>query len=123
MKFDNPNFLVFTLRVPYFIGFECKGIPSSETASELWRPIEYEVRIMANSAHLVRRQSSRDLNPQRSLDRLELKDIKTRIMSMEKNRPLSSYDKTSYGTTNTAFEDVENPLAKVSLPKVRNNLA
>ena len=69
---------------------------------------------MANSAHLVRRQSSRDLNPQRSLERLELKDVKTRIIAMEKSRSLSSYDKTSYGTTNAAFEDGDKTLSNVS---------
>lgn len=35
---------------------------------------------MANTAHLVRRQSSRDLNPQRSLDRLELKEMRGRLV-------------------------------------------
>lgn len=54
---------------------------------------------MANTAHLVRRQSSRDLNPQRSLDRLELKEMKGRLV-ME-----NGMKTTSYGATNAAFED------------------
>ncbi|KAK9503037.1 hypothetical protein O3M35_011690 [Rhynocoris fuscipes] len=52
---------------------------------------------MANTAHLVRRQSSRDLNPQRSLDRLELKEMRGRLVALENG--------TSYGATNTAFDD------------------
>ncbi|XP_065204180.1 sodium-dependent neutral amino acid transporter B(0)AT3 isoform X2 [Planococcus citri] len=56
---------------------------------------------MANSAHLVRRQSSRDLNPQRSLDRLELKDMKNRLLLEN-----GGYSKNTYGTTsNTKFEE------------------
>lgn len=38
---------------------------------------------MANTAHLVRRQSSRDLNRQKSIDRLEMKELKGRLVSME----------------------------------------
>lgn len=53
---------------------------------------------MANTAHLVRRQSSRDLNPQRSLDRLELKEMKSRLV-------VENGGSGSYGATNIAFED------------------
>lgn len=53
---------------------------------------------MANTAHLVRRQSSRDLNPQRSLDRLELKEIRGRLVVENGNAG-------KYGATNVAFED------------------
>lgn len=53
---------------------------------------------MANTAHLVRRQSSRDLNPQRSLDRLELKEMRGRLVVENGNTG-------SYGATNIAFED------------------
>ncbi|CAH1367199.1 unnamed protein product [Tenebrio molitor] len=60
---------------------------------------------MANTAHLVRRQSSRDLNPQRSVDRLELKEMRGRLVVENGNT-------TSYGTANAAFEDTS-PNAKV----------
>ncbi|XP_018575346.1 sodium-dependent neutral amino acid transporter B(0)AT3 [Anoplophora glabripennis] len=53
---------------------------------------------MANTAHFVRRQSSRDLNPQRSLDRLELKEMRGRLVMENGNTG-------SYGATNVAFED------------------
>lgn len=53
---------------------------------------------MANTAHLVRRQSSRDLNPQRSLDRLELKEMRGRLV-------MENGNSSSYGATNAAFED------------------
>lgn len=59
---------------------------------------------MANTAHLVRRQSSRDLNPQRSLDRLELKEMRGRLV-VENGNP------GGYGATNAAFED-NSPNAK-----------
>lgn len=55
---------------------------------------------MANTAHLVRRQSSRDLNSQRSLDRLELKEMKGRLMPTIENGGAGTY-----GATNVAFED------------------
>lgn len=62
---------------------------------------------MANSAHLVRRQSSRDLNPQRSLDRLELKDMKNRLLLEN-----GGYSKNTYGTTtNTKFEEEKPPVS------------
>ncbi|KAJ8972087.1 hypothetical protein NQ317_018331 [Molorchus minor] len=54
---------------------------------------------MANTAHFVRRQSSRDLNPQRSIDRLELKEMKGRLVMENGNTG-------SYGATNAAFEDI-----------------
>lgn len=53
---------------------------------------------MANTAHLVRRQSSRDLNPQRSMDRLEMKEMRGRLV-------MENGNSTSYGATNIAFED------------------
>ncbi|XP_060520477.1 sodium-dependent neutral amino acid transporter B(0)AT3 [Cylas formicarius] len=54
---------------------------------------------MANTAHLVRRQSSRDLNSQRSLDRLELKEMRGRLVVIENGNT------GTYGATNNAFED------------------
>jgi solute carrier family 6 amino acid/orphan transporter-like 15/16/17/18/20 len=59
---------------------------------------------MANTAHLVRRQSSRDLNPQqqRSLDRLELKEMRGRLVALENG---TTNNTVSYGATNIAFED------------------
>lgn len=38
---------------------------------------------MANTAHLVRRQSSRDLSRQKSIDRLEMRELKGRLVRME----------------------------------------
>lgn len=67
---------------------------------------------MANTAHLVRRQSSRDLNPQRSLDRLELTDMKNRLML--ENGNFASYSKPTYGATNPKFEDTESTIINVS---------
>lgn len=55
---------------------------------------------MANTAHLVRRQSSRDLNPQRSMDRLEMREMRGRLV-MENGGNTGC----SYGATNIAFED------------------
>lgn len=54
---------------------------------------------MANTAHLVRQQSSRDLNPQRSLDRLEMKELRGRLV-VENGGTTGTY-----GATNLAFED------------------
>lgn len=57
---------------------------------------------MANTAHLVRRQSSMDLHHQRSLDRLELREIRGRLVdgpTAAKAQPIT------YGATNMAFED------------------
>lgn len=53
---------------------------------------------MANTAHFVRRQSSRDLNPQRSMDRLELKEMRGRLVMENGNSG-------NYGATNPGFED------------------
>lgn len=69
---------------------------------------------MANTAHLVRRQSSRDLNPQRSLDRLELKEMRTRLVDKVENGTVSPLVTRSYGTTNIAFDD-SSPNSNVSL--------
>ena len=55
---------------------------------------------MANVAHLVRRQSSRDLHHQRSIDRYELKEMKGRLVESLKTTLTGSY-----GATNPAFED------------------
>ncbi|XP_066908674.1 sodium-dependent neutral amino acid transporter B(0)AT3 [Halyomorpha halys] len=63
---------------------------------------------MANTAHLVRRQSSRDLAPQRSLDRLELKEMRGRLVALENGTP------SSYGATNSAFDD-SSPNTKAAL--------
>lgn len=53
---------------------------------------------MANTAHLVR-QSSRDVYPQqRSLDRLELKEMRGLLV-------VANGSTGSYGATNVAFED------------------
>ncbi|CAH1119399.1 unnamed protein product [Phaedon cochleariae] len=60
---------------------------------------------MANTAHLVRRQSSRDLNPQRSLDRLELREMRGRLV-------IENGSKGTYGSTNAAFEDTS-PNSKI----------
>lgn len=54
---------------------------------------------MANTAHFVRRQSSRDLHNQRSIDRLELKEMKGRLV------PIENGTSSAYGATNIAFED------------------
>ncbi|KAL1129026.1 hypothetical protein AAG570_013558 [Ranatra chinensis] len=67
---------------------------------------------MANTAHLVRRQSSRDLNPQRSLDRLELKEMRGRLVAMENGTTTTG----GYGATNIAFEDTS-PNAKQGVLK------
>ncbi|XP_049808988.1 sodium-dependent neutral amino acid transporter B(0)AT3 [Schistocerca nitens] len=61
---------------------------------------------MANTAHLVRRQSSQNLNPQRSLDRLEMKEMRGRLV-------VENGGSNSYGATNIAFDD-SSPNTKVS---------
>lgn len=61
---------------------------------------------MANTAHLVRRQSSQNLNPQRSLDRLEMKEMRGRLV-------VENGNSASYGATNVAFDD-SSPNTKVS---------
>lgn len=63
---------------------------------------------MANTAHLVRRQSSRDLNPQRSLDKLEMKEMRGRLVLENGNSSITN----SYGATNIAFDDTS-PNTKV----------
>ncbi|XP_044735984.1 sodium-dependent neutral amino acid transporter B(0)AT3 [Chrysoperla carnea] len=56
---------------------------------------------MANTAHLVRRQSSRDMCPRQvSIDRLEMKELRGRLVFEN-----STSSNTSYGATNQAFED------------------
>ncbi|KPI97171.1 Sodium-dependent neutral amino acid transporter B(0)AT2 [Papilio xuthus] len=59
---------------------------------------------MANPAHLMRRQSSRDLYAQRSLDRMEMKELRGRLVTMENGHP-SHRTHVMYGATNEAFED------------------
>ncbi|KAJ8683793.1 hypothetical protein QAD02_019585 [Eretmocerus hayati] len=56
---------------------------------------------MANTAHLVRRQSSRDLKPQKSVDKLEMKEMRGKLMAESRKRDLS----VNYGATNAAFDD------------------
>ncbi|KAG5899379.1 hypothetical protein JTB14_036868 [Gonioctena quinquepunctata] len=71
---------------------------------------------MANTAHFIRRQSSRDLNPQRSLDRLELREMRSRLVVVENGKS------GSYGTTNAAFEDTSpNNKIKSSCSSKRNS--
>lgn len=59
---------------------------------------------MANTAHLMRRQSSRDLYAQRSIDRMEMKELRGRLVTME-NGLTSHRTHVMYGATNEAFED------------------
>lgn len=63
---------------------------------------------MANTAHLVRRQSSRDLKPQKSIDRLEMKEMRGRLVV--DNRKNTSIN---YGATNAGFDD-SSPNQKVN---------
>lgn len=78
---------------------------------------------MANPAHLMRRQSSRDLYAQRSFDRMELKELRGRLVSMENGHP-SHRTHVMYGATNEAFEDTspnrrsETPTSKASSVEV-----
>lgn len=69
---------------------------------------------MANTAHLVRRQSSRDLGPQRSLDSVELKQLKTKMLMENGGMKSQSYAgqsmKQSYGATNRGFDDTVAPI-------------
>ena len=58
---------------------------------------------MANTAHLVRRQSSRDLKPQKSLDKLEMKEMRGRLMA--DNRREKIQNAAGYGATNAGFDD------------------
>ncbi|XP_046465289.1 sodium-dependent neutral amino acid transporter B(0)AT3 isoform X1 [Neodiprion pinetum] len=66
---------------------------------------------MANTAHLVCRQSSRDLKPQRSVDRLEMKEMRSRLV-VENQKSSSAM---SYGATNAGFDD--------SSPNTKNKLS
>lgn len=75
---------------------------------------------MANTAHLMRRQSSRDLYAQRSIDRMEMKELRGRLVAMENGHP-SHRTPVMYGATNEAFEDTspnrqssETPTSKAS---------
>lgn len=72
---------------------------------------------MANTAHLVRRQSSRDLNPQRSLDRLEMKEMRGRLVLEHNGGPAAPTNIASYGATNVAFDDTS-PNTKAILKPV-----
>ncbi|CAG5088075.1 Similar to Slc6a18: Sodium-dependent neutral amino acid transporter B(0)AT3 (Mus musculus) [Cotesia congregata] len=65
---------------------------------------------MANTAHLVRRQSSRDLKPQKSVDRLEMKEMRGRLVVDSRKNPT-----TNYGTTNPGFDD-SSPSIKAKKP-------
>lgn len=56
---------------------------------------------MANTAHLVRRQSSRDLKPQKSIDKLEMKEMRGRLV-VDNRKSIAT---ANYGATNAAFED------------------
>ncbi|XP_016844202.1 sodium-dependent neutral amino acid transporter B(0)AT3 isoform X1 [Nasonia vitripennis] len=56
---------------------------------------------MANTAHLVRRQSSRDLKPQKSVDKLEMKEMRGRLVAESRKSNVTA----NYGATNAAFED------------------
>ncbi|XP_034831380.1 sodium-dependent neutral amino acid transporter B(0)AT3 [Maniola hyperantus] len=75
---------------------------------------------MANTAHLMRRQSSRDLYAQRSIDRMEMKELRGRLVTMENGHPILRTH-VMYGATNQAFEDTspnrrssETPTSKAS---------
>ena len=57
---------------------------------------------MANTAHLVRRQSSRDLKPQKSVDRLEMKEMRGRLVVDSRKNNATSIN---YGATNAGFDD------------------
>ncbi|KAL3285257.1 hypothetical protein HHI36_019367 [Cryptolaemus montrouzieri] len=72
---------------------------------------------MANTAHLVRRQSSRDLHAQRSVDRLELKEMRGRLVVENGNTG------PSYGATNMAFDDTSpNARIKSTLSSKRTSI-
>ncbi|XP_038223563.1 sodium-dependent neutral amino acid transporter B(0)AT3 [Zerene cesonia] len=58
---------------------------------------------MANTAQLIRRQSSRDLYAQRSLERMEMKELRGRLVNLENGQPSRAH--AMYGATNQAFED------------------
>lgn len=71
---------------------------------------------MANTAHLVRRQSSRDLKPQKSVDRLEMKEMRGRLV-VESRMTTSS---ANYGATNAGFDD-SSPNTKVLFARRGND--
>lgn len=71
---------------------------------------------MANTAHLVRRQSSRDLKPQKSVDKLEMKEMRGRLVVDNRKTNTTA----NYGATNAAFED-SSPNTKVIMSS-NNNL-
>ncbi|XP_069951018.1 sodium-dependent neutral amino acid transporter B(0)AT3 isoform X2 [Cherax quadricarinatus] len=61
---------------------------------------------MANAGHLVRRTSQREMVvPQKSLDRMEMRDMRNRLVQ-ENGGP-------SYGTTNQGFEDPQNKVIEL----------
>ncbi|XP_055632628.1 sodium-dependent neutral amino acid transporter B(0)AT3 isoform X3 [Toxorhynchites rutilus septentrionalis] len=68
---------------------------------------------MANTAHLFRRQSSRDLIQQatvRSLDELELRELRSRLVRAENGNNRSA----AYGATNQAFiSDNDPPMGRI----------
>ncbi|XP_059618030.1 sodium-dependent neutral amino acid transporter B(0)AT3 isoform X2 [Phlebotomus argentipes] len=70
---------------------------------------------MANTAHLFRRQSSRDLVPSspRTLDNLELKELRGRLVRAENGSRISMY-----GATNQAFQSDTNDPQPI-LPEIK----
>ncbi|XP_014225747.1 sodium-dependent neutral amino acid transporter B(0)AT3 isoform X1 [Trichogramma pretiosum] len=60
---------------------------------------------MANTAHLVRRQSSRDLKPQKSVDKLEMKELRGRLVGESRRERSLPERGLSYGATNAGFDD------------------
>ncbi|XP_055712703.1 sodium-dependent neutral amino acid transporter B(0)AT3 isoform X1 [Phlebotomus papatasi] len=70
---------------------------------------------MANTAHLFRRQSSRDLAPSspRTLDNLELKELRGRLVRAENGSRISMY-----GATNQAFQSDTNDPQPI-LPEIK----
>lgn len=71
---------------------------------------------MANTAHLVRRQSSRDLKPQKSVDKLEMKEMRGRLV-VDNRKNITSVN---YGATNAAFDD-SSPNKKVHTLSLSNS--
>ncbi|GAB0089144.1 Transporter [Sergentomyia squamirostris] len=74
---------------------------------------------MANTAHLFRRQSSRDLAPSspRTLDNFELKELRGRLVRVENGSRISMY-----GATNQAFQSDLNDhpqAASATLPEIK----
>jgi solute carrier family 6 amino acid/orphan transporter-like 15/16/17/18/20 len=56
----------------------------------------------------MRRQSSRDLKPQKSVDKLEMKEMRGRLVVESRKSNITA----NYGATNAGFED-SSPSAKV----------